>query len=262
MTVVDRLPLRHPFPELSSRAELALLARILWREGYDDHQVGHMTYRQADGTFLALPLELGWNEVCASDVLLIDGDGNLVEGAGTVPPPIILHTEYHKARPGTTVTLHHHPRFATIWSTAGELPPVYDQLSAMLPDSAYVLYDDYDGTAEEIEPVRKMVAAIGAARCALLRNHGVFVVGDTIEQAYLNALSLEWRCRQAWMVRALAAGGRPMPDSGRQAIERGIARFNGTSPGKWEWAVRRELGLVGDVLSEQPHDTIAVKEHA
>ena len=78
----------------------------------------------------------------------------------------------------------------------------------MLPDSAYVLYDDYDGTAEEIEPVRRMVAAIGGARCALLRNHGVFVVGDTIEQAYLNALSLEWRCRQAWMVRALAAGSR------------------------------------------------------
>jgi ribulose-5-phosphate 4-epimerase/fuculose-1-phosphate aldolase len=248
MTTVDTLPSRHRLPELSPRAELALLARILWREGYDDHQVGHMTYRQADDTFLALPLELGWNEVCASDVLRIDADGNLVEGIWTVPPPILLHTEYHKARPGTNVTLHHHPRFATIWSTAGELPPVYDQLSAMLPDTGYVLYDDYDGTAEQMEPVRKMVAAIGSARCALLRNHGVFVVGDTIEQAYLNALSLEWRCRQAWMVGALAAGGRPMPDSGRQAIERGIARFNGTSPGKWEWAVRRELGLVEDVL--------------
>ena len=35
----------------------------------------------------------------------------------------------------------------------------------------------------------------------------------------------------------------------KRLIEDGIARFNGTSPGKWQWAVRRELGLVGEVLS-------------
>ena len=240
---------RHSIPELTPHAELALLARILWREGYDDHQVGHMTYRQSDGTYLALPLELGWNEVCASDVVRIDGDGNRLEGELSVPPPIILHTEYHKAHPGTNVTIHHHPRFATVWSAAGTLPPVYDQLAAMLPDDAFVLYDDYDGTAEQLEPVRRLIAAIGEARCALLRNHGVFVVGDTIEQAYLNALCLEWRARRAWMVHVLGVVGRPMPDVGRRAIEAGIARFDGTSPGKWEWAVRQELGLVDGVLS-------------
>jgi hypothetical protein len=51
------------------------------------------------------------------------------------------------------------------------------------------------------------------------------------------------------MIRALGIPGRAMPDVGRQAIETGIARFDGTSPGKWEWAVRRELGMVGEVLS-------------
>lgn len=239
---------RRARPALSPQAELALLARILWREGYDDHQVGHLTYRQPDGSLLTTPLELGWNEVCASDVLRIDEDGNLLEGSGTVPPPIILHTEYHKAVPGTNVTLHHHPRFATVWSAAGVLPPVYDQLSAMLPDEAFVVYDDYDGTAEQLEPVRRMVAAIGSARCALLRNHGVFVVGDNVEQAYLNALCLEWRCRQAWMVGMLGAGARSMPPLGRQAVEEGIARFGGISPGKWDWAVRRELGALEPVL--------------
>ncbi len=55
MTTVDTRLSPHRLPELSAHAELALLARILWREGYDDHQVGHMTYRQPDGTYLALP---------------------------------------------------------------------------------------------------------------------------------------------------------------------------------------------------------------
>lgn len=248
MTSPATLTRRHQLPELTPHAELALLARILWREGYDDHQAGHMTYRQPDGTYLTLPDQLGWNEVCASDVLRIDGDGNLLEGEGPVPAPIILHTEYHKMWPGTDVTLHHHPRFATVWSAAGELPPVYDQLSALVPEDAYVLYDDYDGTAAQLGPVRRAVSAIGSARCTLMRNHGVFVVGDTVEQAYLNAVVLEWRCRQAWMVRVLGAGERVMPAAGRKALDEAMIGFNRVSPGKWAWAVRRELGAPADVL--------------
>ena len=249
MSSVEELLSRSALPELSPHAQLALLARVLWREGYDDHQVGHMTYRQSDGTYLALPLERGWNEVCASDIIRIDGDGNLLEGKWTAPPPILLHLEFHKARPGCNVTIHQHPRFSTIWSTTGGLPPVYDQLSAILPDSDYVLYDDYEGTAEELDAVQAIVAAVGSAKCALLRNHGVFVVGGSIEQAYLNAVTLEWRCRQAWSVRAMGGSSRTMPEQGRRAIERGVARFTGVVPGKWEWAVRRELGMVEGVLS-------------
>ena len=41
-------------PRSQPREELVLLARTLWREGYDDHLAGHITYRQADGT---LPLQ-------------------------------------------------------------------------------------------------------------------------------------------------------------------------------------------------------------
>jgi ribulose-5-phosphate 4-epimerase/fuculose-1-phosphate aldolase len=249
MSSVDELLGRATFPELSPQAELALLARVLWREGYDDHQVGHMTFRQPDGSYLALPLERGWNEVCASDIIRIDGDGHLLDGKWTVPPAILLHLEFHKARPGCLVTLHQHPRYATVWSTTGELPPVYDQLSATLPDSDYVLYDDYEGTAEELEAVRAIVAAVGDAKCALLRNHGVFVVGGSIEQAYLSAVTLEWRCRQAWFVQAMGGSSRTMPAQGRLAVERGVARFHGTVPGKWEWAVRREIGVGEDVLS-------------
>ena len=80
MTSTATLTRRHAIPELTPKAKLALLARVLWREGYNDHAAGHMTFRQPDDTFLALPEELGWNEVCASDVLRIDGDGVLLEG--------------------------------------------------------------------------------------------------------------------------------------------------------------------------------------
>ena len=75
-----------------------LLARTLWREGYDDHLAGHITSRQADGTLLVNPWGLTWDEVRASDVMRIDLDGNVLAGPWTVTPAITLHLELHKAR--------------------------------------------------------------------------------------------------------------------------------------------------------------------
>ena len=50
-------------PGLSPRDELVLLARTLWREGYDDHLAGHITARQPDGTLLCNPWLLLWEEL-------------------------------------------------------------------------------------------------------------------------------------------------------------------------------------------------------
>jgi ribulose-5-phosphate 4-epimerase/fuculose-1-phosphate aldolase len=227
-------------PELSPRAEVALLARALFREGYDDGIFGHMTYRQPDDTFLILPAEFGWNEARPDDILRIDIDANVLEGSGTVTPPIILHLEYHKLHTKCIWTVHQHPRYATVWSALGRIPPVYSQKGASLGDSIG-LYDDYEGSVEGRDAARSAAAAVGDKTAVLLRNHGVFVVGDDVRQVFGRAVNLEGRCRIAWQVEAVG-GGREMPEYGQQALRELSKRaFNGRSPGMWEWAVRREL---------------------
>ena len=42
-------------PELTPQAELALLCRVLFKEGYNDHIAGHISYKQPDGTLLICP---------------------------------------------------------------------------------------------------------------------------------------------------------------------------------------------------------------
>src|SRR4051794_26033762 len=101
-------------PDLTPHAELAVFARALFREGWDDEDVGHITYRQPDDTFLATPHERGWDELRPEDIVRIDIDGNKLDGRWTVTRPILLHLEFHRARPGCDVTVHHHPRFTTI----------------------------------------------------------------------------------------------------------------------------------------------------
>jgi L-fuculose-phosphate aldolase len=234
-------------PQLSPHAELAILARALDRMGFDDYMVGHMTYRQPDDTLLTLPLELGWDEVTASDVIRIDESGHILEGRWTVTPAIVLHLEFHRVHPGCKVTIHQHPRYGTIWSTTGRIPPAYDQRSCALSDKQIAVYDDYEGPVDNLDATRAAVAAIGDANCALLRNHGVFLVGDSIEQSYSNAVALEWRCRQAWLAERIE-GARTVPEQGRRMVEEYTEAIGGIAPGLWEWAVRRELGPPGSVI--------------
>lgn len=129
---VDRL-----MPELTDRQTLALLARALWREGYDDHLAGHITADLGDGTLLCNPWLLTWAEVRPEHVLRITLEGEVVEGEWPVPLGIPLHLELHRRRPDVGWAAHSHPRFGTVWADVAEVPPILDQSSALGVGSSY-----------------------------------------------------------------------------------------------------------------------------
>ena len=135
-------------PDMSTREELVLLARCLWSEGYSDHLAGHITYNLGDGTLLCNPWLITWNELRPEQVIRIDLEGNLVEGDWPVPLGIPLHLQLHKLRHDVKWAMHNHPLYGTVWSDMGEIPPIYDQSSA-LGGGKLVLVDEYDGPVND-----------------------------------------------------------------------------------------------------------------
>jgi ribulose-5-phosphate 4-epimerase/fuculose-1-phosphate aldolase len=78
---------------------------------------------------------------------------------------------------------------------------------------------------------------MGDADLGLLAHHGVFVLGANVNAVYWRAASLEWRCRNAWLVEQ-GGGGPGVP----QIVHDTFGRSDGTGfTGYWETAVRREL---------------------
>lgn len=237
-------PIAPSLPELNSRQELALLARCLYDEGYSDHLAGHITYKQPDGTFVVNPFGLTWDELRASDVMTMDTEGNEVDGPWTITPAITLHVELHRARDDVGVAVHNHSRWGTLWADIGRAPAIYDQTSALYHGGVAV-YDEYWGSVDDPRNARAAVEAMGNANVCLLANHGVLVVGQDIEQAYLRAMAFEWRCRQAWHV-AAAGGGRPMdPDAARNYGEFFNSRpFTGLFPAMARRQLRRDPSIL------------------
>jgi L-ribulose-5-phosphate 4-epimerase len=231
-------------PDLTPAEELVVLARTLWREGYDDHLAGHITVKQSDGTFLCNGWYLLWCELRPEHIIRIDIDGHVLEGDWPVPPGIPLHLELHKRRADVSVALHHHPRFGTIWADAGRVPPAYDQSSA-LGGGELVLVDEYQGPVHDVSAAAGAIEAMGGADLALLRNHGVFVLGGSVRAVHQRAVALEQRCRHAWHVEALG-GGRELPEPARSMF----TRSDGEGfIGFWEAMARRELDADPSLLS-------------
>ena len=89
-----------PLPDLTPAQELALLARMLYREGYDDHLAGHITYKQPDGTFLVttpnvpaanLTVDLFRSLYTLNWEIVLDGTGkpqpSITQWLPPAPPP-------------------------------------------------------------------------------------------------------------------------------------------------------------------------------
>jgi ribulose-5-phosphate 4-epimerase/fuculose-1-phosphate aldolase len=226
-------------PELTPAQEIVLLARTLWREGYNDHLAGHITFSLGDGTLLCNPWLLTWNEIRPRDIIRIDLDGNVVEGHWPVPLGIPLHLELHKMREDVKVAMHNHPLYGTVWSDMREVPPPFDQSSSLGGGGELVLVDEYDGAVNSADAARKAIDAMGDGEMALLAGHGVFVLGSTVRAVHQRAVALEQRCSHAWHIRA--AGGRtdsPLPqwwlDRMKHSDGNGFIGF-------WEASVRAEL---------------------
>jgi len=235
-------------PDLTIEQQMVLLARTLWREGYDDHLAGHITVNMHDGTLLCNPWPLLWNEFRAGDVIRIDMEGRRVAGKWDVPPGIPLHLELHKARPGVEVALHNHPLHGTVWADLGEVPPALDQSSVLGGGGDPVLVAEYGGSVDDPDSAARAVAAMGGADLVLLAGHGVFVLGGSIRAVHQRAVALEQRCQRAWYVRA--AGGSMHSALPGWYRERMAASDGDRFIGFWEAMVRQELRLDPTLLDD------------
>ncbi|MEM1113608.1 MAG: class II aldolase/adducin family protein [Pseudomonadota bacterium] len=223
-------------PELSPKAQVALMCRMLFREGWDEHIAGHITYRLPDGKILTNPWELAWDELTAGDIVTLDESGAIVDSDWNITPAINIHLQIHALRPEINIVIHNHAHWSGIWANLKRTPPVYDQTGAHCGVDLPV-YDEYAGTFRDEQTTRSAAEALGSAKWALLANHGALVVGENLRQAHLRAITLEWRCKRAWEVE-LAGGAEPLSDE--QVEQIAITDPNGF-PFLWEAMARREL---------------------
>lgn len=139
---------------------------------------GHVTARLADGRILSTP-HMPPGKVSARDLIIIDEQGNKLEGAGEPNGETPMHTSIYKSRADVQCILHYHPDELVIVAASGQSIKVIANCGV----------DFYRGTPIYDSPLLirnhqlgDKVAATLADRCAvLLRGHGGTVVASDLD---------------------------------------------------------------------------------
>ncbi len=186
-------------------AALRLAALHELEEGIDNHFT--MTVPGRDGQYLILPYGLHWSQARASDLIVFDEQGRVLEGNGTLELSAqCIHAPIHRIT-GARVVLHTHQTWTLALNMLKDNRLLPASQTAAFFHGQIAYDDDYSGVAATLEEGERLAAAMGDRPIVFMKNHGVLVTGDTMAQAYRRLYRIERVCRN----QVLALGtGRPL----------------------------------------------------
>ena len=196
--------------ERQARIDLAAAYRMACHHGLNEGVCNHFSLMLpgSDDRFLLIAYGTHWSEVRASDLVVVDLDGNLVEGEGDVEETAIcLHAPVHRARPDLRCLMHtHQPNvLALAMIEDGRLEPASQNA---LRFTRRIAYDrDYGGVALAESEGDRVAREMDGKDILFMGNHGVMVGGADVAKTYDDLYYLE----RAAMVQILAMStGRPL----------------------------------------------------
>ena len=179
---------------------------ILEAEGQGDLTRGHVSVRVPGDPshFFMKPHSFGFDEITLENLVICNLEGEKVAGGGRKHSEVYIHSEIFKQRPDVNSVIHTHPTYAVALSATGQsLQPISQPSVAFSDGLPY--YNDTIDLIRSKEMGAGVARALGSCKAVLMRNHGVAVVGATLEESTILAIMLDNACHIQLL--AQAAGG-------------------------------------------------------
>ncbi|MEA3150936.1 MAG: hypothetical protein QOD56_1875 [Gammaproteobacteria bacterium] len=179
------------------KSRLAASYRIFALKGYDHGLAGHITARDPEfpDRFWVAPLGPWFGHIRVSDLVLVDHDGNILAGEGPINQAgFAIHSAIHKARPDVIAAAHSHSIYGKAWSALGRLLDPISQDSCFFYEQ-HVLFEDFSGIVLDTSEGERIARALGDKSAAILQNHGILTVGQSVEGAVSEYVSFENACQ-------------------------------------------------------------------
>jgi L-fuculose-phosphate aldolase len=227
------------------RFRIAAARRMLYREGCDSDVGGHVSARAVpsdDGgeSFWVTGFEY-FDTTTPDRVAKLTFDLELVEGELAMSPAVNFHARIYRERPDVNAIVHLHSHHVSVLSSVeGKQVEMYNVHSVLFHEEQATYFDD------GVKPHLAVVDALGDKRVCLMKNHGAIVASDSLENATIEAITLEKACRI--QLEAEAIGGTPILEaevlSGKAMYRKhylpqmwaaNFERLRTSDPGLFEW---------------------------
>jgi len=152
------------------------------------------------------PSGIPYDELKAEDMVVLDMEGNTVEGKLKPSVDSATHLYLYKNLPDVGSIIHTHSPYASAFALLSQPIPVYstahaDVFGVQVPVSNYAPVG-----SEAIGKV--VIEVVNQARAVLLSKHGVIVMGKDIKETIRKAIFLEEVAQTAYLARTI---GNPEP---------------------------------------------------
>jgi L-ribulose-5-phosphate 4-epimerase len=167
-------------------------------------------------------------------MVVVDMDGNIVEGALRPSSDLPSHLEIYKAFPEAGGVVHTHSTYATAWAQAGRDIPILgtthaDYFSSDVPCTRDLTAEEINGDYEResgrviVERFRENnINPVHVPAC-LMKNHGVMTWGRDANEAVYHAVALEEIARMA----AITLGVNPSATMNESLVRKHFSRKHG-----------------------------------
>lgn len=184
--------------------KLAGALRLFGKFGFDEGVAGHITVRDPELTdhFWVNPMGKSFKQMKVSDLLLVSHTGEVVEGSGLLNgAAFTIHSQIHMANPKVTAAAHSHSVYGKAFSALGkQLDPLTQDACAFYDD--HVVFDDFSGVVLDNTEGERIAAALGDCKAAILQNHGLLTVGESIDAAAWWYITMERTCQAQLLAQA------------------------------------------------------------
>ncbi|HYD06860.1 MAG TPA: class II aldolase/adducin family protein [Reyranella sp.] len=182
--------------ERKARVQLAACYRVFDMLGWTEMIFNHITLRVPgpEPRFLINPFGLHYREVKASNLVLIDLDGNILRDTGY---PInragfVIHSAIHGSMRDAHCVMHTHTTNGVAVSCLKAGLSSDNFYGAML--HGRVAYHDLEGVTVDTGERERIVRDLGDKHVMILRNHGLLSWGESVAEAYLRLWTLQRAC--------------------------------------------------------------------
>ncbi|HHW41444.1 MAG TPA: class II aldolase/adducin family protein [Syntrophomonadaceae bacterium] len=166
----------------SDAEEILKIGHALLQEGLVVGTTGNVSVRSQDtGGIMITPSGVPYPDLQPEDLVLVDENGQRLEGRLRPSSEVMLHTAIYRRRQDVNGIIHTHSPFASVFAVnRKEIPPVLDEVAQLIGGSVQVAEYAPPGTPELADFA---VSALRDRQAVLLANHGMVGVGRNLKEA-------------------------------------------------------------------------------
>jgi L-fuculose-phosphate aldolase len=188
------------------KQEVLATAQRVHEAGLVVGTAGNISGRMPDGTVCMTPSSTPYETMSLDDLVVVDLDGNKVDGGGSPSTEKALHLSCYKRYPEVGGVIHSHAPYASMFALVHEpIPAVIEEVVVYVGGDIPIC--DYKTTGTD-ELGDEVASKLSDRSAALMANHGLVCIGKTADDALHASLVVERTAEIVWGARAL---GRPQP---------------------------------------------------